>query len=123
MSDNAQAWQAVVLGTRDFVRKNGGTAAVLGLSGGIDAAVTAAVAADALGPENVLGVAMPAPTSPPAELEDARPPTFAQGVGAVLTGAGLALAVLAFGGRPRFRAAASPSSIAAYWRFAAASTC
>ena len=50
-----------VLGTRDFVRKNGATTVVLGLSGGIDAAVTAAVAADALGPENVLGVAMPSP--------------------------------------------------------------
>ena len=45
---------------------------VLGLSGGIDAAVTAAVAAEALGPENVLGVAMPSPDSPAEELEDAR---------------------------------------------------
>src|SRR4051794_31458543 len=72
MSDDEQVWQAIVLGTRDFVLKNGGAAAVLGLSGGIDAAVTAAVAAEALGPENVLGLAMPAPSSPTVELEDAR---------------------------------------------------
>jgi NAD+ synthase (glutamine-hydrolysing) len=64
-------WEALVLGTRDFVRKNGGTTAVLGMSGGIDASVTAAVVAEALGGENVLGIAMPAPDSPPAELEDA----------------------------------------------------
>ncbi|MEA2428915.1 MAG: hypothetical protein QOF37_2543, partial [Thermoleophilaceae bacterium] len=72
MSDDEQVWCAVVLGTRDFVRKNGGTTAVLALSGGIDAAVTAAAAAEALGPENVLGIAMPSPESPPGELEDAR---------------------------------------------------
>ena len=72
LSGDEQVWEAVVLGTRDFVRKNGGTTAVLGLSGGIDAALTAAVAAAALGAENVLGVAMPAPASPPQELEDAR---------------------------------------------------
>jgi NAD+ synthetase len=61
-----------VLGTRDFVRRNGATTVALGLSGGIDAAVCAAVAADALGPENVLGIAMPAPDTPREELEDAR---------------------------------------------------
>src|SRR4051794_18732299 len=70
--DEEQVWCALVMGTRDFVRRNGGTTAVLGLSGGIDAAVTAAVAAEALGSENVLGIAMPSPDSPPAELEDAR---------------------------------------------------
>src|SRR3954454_11865170 len=69
ISGDEQVWCALVVGTRDFVRKNGATTAVLGLSGGIDAAVTAAVAAEALGPENVLGVAMPAPESPPEELE------------------------------------------------------
>jgi NH3-dependent NAD+ synthetase len=47
------------------------TVAVVGLSGGIDSAVTAAVAAEALGPENVLGIAMPAADSPPRDLEDA----------------------------------------------------
>jgi NAD+ synthase (glutamine-hydrolysing) len=67
-----QVWQALVLGTRDFVRRNGAETVVLGLSGGIDAALTAVVAADALGPENVLGIAMPAAESPAEELEDAR---------------------------------------------------
>ena len=69
MSGDEQVWCALVVGTRDFVRKNGAPTVVLGLSGGIDAAVTAAVAAEALGPENVLGVAMPAPESPPEETE------------------------------------------------------
>src|SRR5829696_1378488 len=69
MSGDEQVWCALVVGTRDFIRKNGATTAVLGLSGGIDAAVTAAVAAEALGPENVLGVAMPSPDSPPEELD------------------------------------------------------
>ncbi len=72
ISADEQVWCALVVGTRDFVRKNGGARAVLGLSGGIDAAVTAAVAAEALGAENVIGIAMPAPDSAPAELEDAR---------------------------------------------------
>jgi NAD+ synthase (glutamine-hydrolysing) len=71
-SDDEQVWDALVLGTRDFVRRNGGTTVALGLSGGIDAAVTAAVAADALGPEQVLGLAMPGPDTAPEELEDAR---------------------------------------------------
>jgi NAD+ synthase (glutamine-hydrolysing) len=79
LSGDEQIWRAIVLGTRDFVRKNGGTTALLGLSGGIDAAVTAAVVADALGPENVLGMAMPTPDSPPGELEDAR--TLAERLG------------------------------------------
>ncbi|MEA2429150.1 MAG: hypothetical protein QOF37_2778, partial [Thermoleophilaceae bacterium] len=81
ISDDDQVWQALVLGTRDFVRKNGGTTAVLGLSGGIDAAVTAAVVADALGSENVLGLAMPAPDSPPEELADARELAQRLGIG------------------------------------------
>lgn len=72
LSDDEQVWAALVLGTRDFVRGNGATEVVLGLSGGIDAAICASVAADALGPENVLGVAMPGPNSPVEELKDAR---------------------------------------------------
>ncbi len=80
-SSDEQAWDAVVLGTRDFIRRNGASSVVLGLSGGIDAAVTAAVAADALGPDNVLGVAMPAPASDPEELEDARELARALGIG------------------------------------------
>lgn len=55
--------QALVLGTRDYVRKTGHKKGVIGLSGGIDSAVVAAIAAEALGPENVLGVAMPSPYS------------------------------------------------------------
>jgi NAD+ synthase (glutamine-hydrolysing) len=80
ISGDEQVWKALVLGTRDFARKNGATTAALGLSGGIDAAVTAAVAADALGPENVLGIAMPA-SSPDAELEDARELARRLGIG------------------------------------------
>jgi NAD+ synthase (glutamine-hydrolysing) len=72
LSPDEQVWEALVLGTRDFVQKNGASTAVLGISGGIDAAVTAAVAADALGPENVLGITMPGPDLPAEELEDAQ---------------------------------------------------
>lgn len=54
-------WQALVLGTRDYVRKSGFSQVVLGLSGGMDSALVAAIAAEALGPHNVLGVLMPSP--------------------------------------------------------------
>lgn len=57
--DREQLWNALVTGTRDYVRKNGFRTVILGLSGGIDSAVCAAIAADALGPENVYGVSMP----------------------------------------------------------------
>jgi len=57
--DEAEVWGALVLGTRDYVRKNGFTSVTLGLSGGIDSAVVAAVAADAIGGPNVHGVSMP----------------------------------------------------------------
>jgi NAD+ synthase (glutamine-hydrolysing) len=80
-TEAAQVWQALVLGTRDFARKNGLQTAVLGLSGGIDSAVTAAVAADALGPENVLGVNMPAPTSSTSDLFDAERLAVNLGIG------------------------------------------
>jgi NAD+ synthase (glutamine-hydrolysing) len=59
LDEVGQVWEAVVLGLRDYCRKNGFERVTLGLSGGIDSTVTAAVAADALGPENVLGVSMP----------------------------------------------------------------
>lgn len=79
--DDEQVWAALVLGTRDFVLGNGVTGvAALGLSGGIDAAVTASVAADALGAHNVLGIAMPGPRSPDEELEDARALADALGI-------------------------------------------
>ncbi len=65
-------YQALVCGTRDYVHKCGFREALIGLSGGIDSAVVAALAAAAVGPENVLGVAMPGPYSSPASLTDAR---------------------------------------------------
>lgn len=66
------AYQALVCGTRDYVRKCGFQQVLVGLSGGIDSAVVAAIAATALGPENVLGVAMPGPYSSEGSLRDAR---------------------------------------------------
>jgi len=66
----AEVYHALVLGTRDYVRKNGFQQVVLGLSGGIDSSLTAAIAADALGPENVTGVAMPTRYTSSHSLED-----------------------------------------------------
>ncbi len=63
---------ALVMGVRDYVHKSGFTKVVLGLSGGIDSALTAALAVRALGAENVLGVALPSPYSSADSLEDAR---------------------------------------------------
>lgn len=57
--DREQLWNALVTGTRDYVRKNGFRSVILGLSGGIDSSVCAAIAADAIGAENVYGVSMP----------------------------------------------------------------
>ncbi len=54
-----EIYQALVLGTRDYVRKNGFKKAMIGLSGGIDSALTAAIAVDALGADNVIGITMP----------------------------------------------------------------
>jgi len=70
--DPARARRALVLALSDYVVKCGFSSAVLGLSGGIDSAVTAALAVDALGPDRVLGVAMPGPYSSPGSLADAR---------------------------------------------------
>jgi len=72
MEEIEQIWQALVVGTRDFAQRNGTDEAVLGISGGIDAAVTATVAADALGPENVLAISMPVEGTPQSEIEDAK---------------------------------------------------
>ncbi len=58
-SDDAEVWAALVLGLRDYIRKNGFRSVVLGLSGGIDSAVVAAIAVDALGADNVHGVSLP----------------------------------------------------------------
>ncbi|MEI6224662.1 MAG: NAD+ synthase [Deltaproteobacteria bacterium] len=68
----AEVFQALVIGVRDYVRKCGFKSAVIGLSGGIDSALTAAVAAVALGPERVTGVGMPSRYSSDHSLEDAR---------------------------------------------------
>ncbi len=57
--DIAATWDALVLGTRDYVRKCGFSKALVGLTGGIDSALVAAIAVEALGAENVLGVGMP----------------------------------------------------------------
>ena len=67
-----QVWDALVLGLGDYVRKNGFRSVVLGLSGGIDSAVCASIAVDAIGPDNVFGVAMPSKYSSEHSLADAR---------------------------------------------------
>lgn len=68
--DTDQLYQALVLGLRDYVQKCGFSSVCLGLSGGIDSALTAVLAADALGPENVRGLTMPSPFSSPGSVED-----------------------------------------------------
>jgi NAD+ synthase (glutamine-hydrolysing) len=70
--DEASAYSALVLGTRDYMRKCGFQKAIIGLSGGIDSALTAVIAADAVGPENVIGVGMPGPYSSEGSIDDAR---------------------------------------------------
>ncbi|MFI5088374.1 MAG: NAD+ synthase, partial [Terriglobales bacterium] len=65
-------YAALVLGTRDYVRKCGFDRVLVGLSGGIDSGLTAAIAADALGNQNVTGVGMPGPYSSSGSIEDAR---------------------------------------------------
>lgn len=72
-------WQALVLGTRDYVRKCGFSKALIGLSGGIDSALVAAIAVEALGADNVLGVGMPSEFSSSGSIDDAR--ALAQNLG------------------------------------------
>ncbi len=67
----SEIWQALVVGLRDYVKKNGFPSVLLGLSGGIDSAVTAAIAADAIGPSKVFGLAMPSQYSSDHSLSDA----------------------------------------------------
>ncbi|MFC0533125.1 NAD+ synthase [Phytohabitans kaempferiae] len=71
VTDEAEVWQALVLGLRDYVRKNGFRSVALGLSGGIDSSVVAAIAVDALGPERVVGVSMPSQYSSGHSRDDA----------------------------------------------------
>lgn len=68
----AEAYAALVLGTRDYVRKCGFSRVIVGLSGGIDSALTAVIAADAIGRDNVIGIGMPGPYSSPGSIEDAQ---------------------------------------------------
>ncbi len=73
LADECEAvYSALVLGTRDYLHKCGFRKALIGLSGGIDSSLTAAIAADAVGPENVMGVAMPSPYSSGHSVEDAQ---------------------------------------------------
>jgi len=66
------AYRALVLGTRDYVRKCGFRKVIVGLSGGIDSALVAAIATEALGAENVIGVGMPSPYSSSGSIDDSR---------------------------------------------------
>ncbi len=66
-----EIYRALVLGTRDYVRKNGFEKAVIGLSGGIDSSLVAAIAVDALGPGDVIGVSNPSRYSSPGSISDA----------------------------------------------------
>jgi NAD+ synthase/NAD+ synthase (glutamine-hydrolysing) len=73
LPDECEAvYQALVLGTRDYVRKCGFSKVLIGLSGGIDSSLTAAVAVEALGAENVTGISMPGPFSSEGSITDAR---------------------------------------------------
>ena len=70
--ENEAAYAALVLGTRDYIRKCGFKKALIGLSGGIDSALVAAIAKDALGAENVLAIGMPSPYSSQGSIDDSR---------------------------------------------------
>jgi NAD+ synthase (glutamine-hydrolysing) len=72
LDEVAEMWKALVLGTRDYVRKCGFSKVLVGLSGGIDSALVAAIAVEALGAENVIGVGMPTEYSSLGSIEDAR---------------------------------------------------
>jgi NAD+ synthase (glutamine-hydrolysing) len=78
--DHAILWQALVTGTRDYTEKNRFPSVMLGLSGGIDSAVCATLAVDALGPERVFGVSLPSAHSSDHSLDDARLLAEAQGI-------------------------------------------
>lgn len=73
-------WQGLVIGLRDYIHKNGFSSVVLGLSGGIDSALVAAIAIDALGAKNVFGVAMPSKYSSDHSVADAQAMADATGI-------------------------------------------
>jgi NAD+ synthase (glutamine-hydrolysing) len=72
LSEEAEVYQALVTGTRDYVRKNGFQKVLIGLSGGVDSSLVACIAVDALGPEHVVGVAMPSRYTSEASRTDAQ---------------------------------------------------
>ena len=80
LSNEAEMWQALVMGLRDYVGKNGFRSVLLGLSGGIDSALVAAIAIDALGAKRVNGVAMPSKYSSGHSVEDAQALADATGI-------------------------------------------
>jgi NAD+ synthase (glutamine-hydrolysing) len=80
LTDEAEVWGALVTATRDYVEKNGFASVVLGLSGGIDSAVVATIAADALGPQRVHVVGMPSAWSSQGSIDDARELAELQGL-------------------------------------------
>jgi NAD+ synthase (glutamine-hydrolysing) len=80
LRDEAEVWAALVLGIRDYVDKNGFPGVIVGLSGGIDSALTAALAADALGPGRVTGVALPSQHSSAESLAGAQELAEALGI-------------------------------------------
>jgi NAD+ synthase (glutamine-hydrolysing) len=71
LEENAEVYNALVLGTHDYIRKNGFEKVLIGLSGGVDSSLVAAIAVDALGIDNVVGVAMPSRYSSPGSESDA----------------------------------------------------
>jgi len=79
LDELAEIYQALVLGTRDYVRKNGFEKVVIGLSGGADSSLVAAIATDALGADNVVGISMPSRYSSPGSKSDAE--TLARNLG------------------------------------------
>ena len=81
LGDEEQMWKAIVVGLRDYVAKNGFSSVILGLSGGIDSAVVAALAIDALGADRVHGVAMPSKYSSEHSIADAQVMAQATGLG------------------------------------------
>jgi len=81
LGDEEQMWKAIVVGLRDYVAKNGFSSVILGLSGGIDSAVVAALAIDALGADRVHGVAMPSKYSSEHSITDAQAMAQVTGLG------------------------------------------
>lgn len=80
LSEHDEVYRALVIGVRDYVNKNAFKKVVIGLSGGVDSALTAVIAADALGPENVLGIFMPSPYTSAESGEDVAELTHRMGM-------------------------------------------